>query len=212
MPDGLERMMRPWCRRPLVAGAADVDEFQKRWGTAPRPMLKKDVGEGLRHGGGHVSRNPRSCPGNGAGPRRSGGTAPVRPAGVVSRAGRGAAGAAPRLPAAAARPAGCGVARPRSGAVVPRPGQLYRGGLRGAPSAWRPGGHAGLAEALVATGARPAEPGEFTRRAFLNDRMDLTAAEGIADLIAAETPAQRRQALRQADGALARCMAVGPRG
>lgn len=62
---------------------------------------------------------------------------------------------------------------------------------------------AGVAEALVATGARPAEPGEFTRRAFLNDRMDLTAAEGIADLIAAETAAQRRQALRQADGALA---------
>ncbi|MFZ4407560.1 MAG: tRNA uridine-5-carboxymethylaminomethyl(34) synthesis GTPase MnmE [Paracraurococcus sp.] len=62
---------------------------------------------------------------------------------------------------------------------------------------------AGVAEALVATGARPAEPGEFTRRAFLNGRMDLTAAEGIADLIAAETAAQRRQALRQAGGALA---------
>jgi tRNA modification GTPase len=62
---------------------------------------------------------------------------------------------------------------------------------------------AGVAEALVAAGARPAEPGEFTRRAFLNGRMDLTAAEGIADLIAAETAAQRRQALRQAGGALA---------
>jgi tRNA modification GTPase len=61
-----------------------------------------------------------------------------------------------------------------------------------------------VAEALTALGARPAEPGEFTRRAFLNGRMDLTAAEGIADLIAAETEAQRRQALRQADGALAR--------
>src|SRR5215218_1460522 len=61
---------------------------------------------------------------------------------------------------------------------------------------------AGVAEALVAAGARPAEPGEFTRRAFLNGRLDLTAAEGIADLIAAETAAQRRQALRQADGAL----------
>ena len=58
--------------------------------------------------------------------------------------------------------------------------------------------------ALAALGARPAEPGEFTRRAFLNGRMDLTAAEGIADLIAAETEAQRRQALRQVDGALAR--------
>ncbi len=52
-------------------------------------------------------------------------------------------------------------------------------------------------------GLRPAEPGEFTRRAFDNGRIDLTAAEGIADLIDAETPAQRRQALRQSLGALA---------
>lgn len=62
---------------------------------------------------------------------------------------------------------------------------------------------AAVGGALARLGARPAEPGEFTRRAFLNGRMDLTAAEGIADLIDAETEAQRRQALRQADGALA---------
>jgi tRNA modification GTPase len=61
---------------------------------------------------------------------------------------------------------------------------------------------AGVAGALVALGARPAEPGEFTRRAFLNGRMDLTEAEAVHDLIAAETEAQRRQALRQLDGAL----------
>ncbi|MCI0756800.1 tRNA uridine-5-carboxymethylaminomethyl(34) synthesis GTPase MnmE [Teichococcus vastitatis] len=61
----------------------------------------------------------------------------------------------------------------------------------------------GVTAALLVCGARPAEPGEFTRRAFLNGRMDLTAAEGIADLIEAETAAQRRQALRQAGGALA---------
>jgi tRNA modification GTPase len=60
----------------------------------------------------------------------------------------------------------------------------------------------GVADALVAVGARPAEPGEFTRRAFLNGRMDLTEAEAVHDLIAAETEAQRRQALRQLDGAL----------
>jgi len=65
---------------------------------------------------------------------------------------------------------------------------------------------AAVAGALASLGARPAEAGEFTRRAFLNGRMDLTAAEGIADLIAAETQAQRRQALRQADGALARLL------
>ncbi|MBX9751246.1 MAG: tRNA uridine-5-carboxymethylaminomethyl(34) synthesis GTPase MnmE [Roseococcus sp.] len=65
-----------------------------------------------------------------------------------------------------------------------------------------------VAEALEALGARPAEPGEFTRRAFLQGRLDLTAAEGIADLIAAETEAQRRQALRQAEGGLARLHAA----
>jgi tRNA modification GTPase len=62
---------------------------------------------------------------------------------------------------------------------------------------------AAVAETLVGIGCRPAEPGEFTRRAFLAGRLDLTAAEGIADLIEAETTAQRRQALRQAGGALA---------
>jgi tRNA modification GTPase len=51
-------------------------------------------------------------------------------------------------------------------------------------------------------GLRLAEPGEFTRRAFENDKMDLTAAEGLADLIHAETRAQAKQALRQMDGAL----------
>ncbi|MDE2582039.1 MAG: tRNA uridine-5-carboxymethylaminomethyl(34) synthesis GTPase MnmE, partial [Rhodospirillales bacterium] len=60
----------------------------------------------------------------------------------------------------------------------------------------------GVAAALVAAGARPAEPGEFTRRAFLNGRMDLVEAEAVADLIAAETEAQRLQALRQLEGAL----------
>jgi tRNA modification GTPase len=60
----------------------------------------------------------------------------------------------------------------------------------------------GVAEALVALGARPAEPGEFTRRAFLNGRMDLVAAEAVADLVEAETSAQLAQALRQMDGAL----------
>jgi len=51
---------------------------------------------------------------------------------------------------------------------------------------------------------RLAEPGEFTRRGFENGKLDLSAAEGIADLIEAETAAQRRQALHQADGAFAR--------
>jgi len=60
-----------------------------------------------------------------------------------------------------------------------------------------------LSALLALPGIRPAEPGEFTRRAFLNDRIDLTVAEGILDLVDAETEAQRRQALRQASGGLA---------
>jgi tRNA modification GTPase len=49
---------------------------------------------------------------------------------------------------------------------------------------------------------RPAEAGEFTRRAFLNGRMDLSQVEGLADVIDAETEAQRRQAMRQLKGRL----------
>jgi len=60
---------------------------------------------------------------------------------------------------------------------------------------------AGVLRALAGVeGCRPAEAGEFTRRAFENGRLDLTAVEGLADLIAAETSAQRRQALRQLKG------------
>jgi tRNA modification GTPase len=68
------------------------------------------------------------------------------------------------------------------------------------------GGAAVRAAVLAALGeidaCRPAEAGEFTRRAFLNGRMDLSEVEGLADLIEAETEAQRRQALRQLDGRL----------
>jgi tRNA modification GTPase len=53
-------------------------------------------------------------------------------------------------------------------------------------------------------GLRAAEPGEFTRRAFENGRIDLAEAEGLADLLMAETEAQRRAALRLAGGALSR--------
>ena len=51
-------------------------------------------------------------------------------------------------------------------------------------------------------GFRLADPGEFTRRAFQNGKMDLTEAEAVADLIAAETSVQRRQALNQLSGQL----------
>jgi tRNA modification GTPase len=68
------------------------------------------------------------------------------------------------------------------------------------------GGRAVIAASFAAlarlSGLRPAEPGEFTRRAFLNGKLDLTAVEGLADLIFAETEAQRRQAFRQLRGLL----------
>lgn len=59
-------------------------------------------------------------------------------------------------------------------------------------------------EEIVRRGARAAGPGEFTRRAFLNGRLDLAQAEAIADLIAAETKLQRRVALEHLEGGLSR--------
>jgi tRNA modification GTPase len=68
------------------------------------------------------------------------------------------------------------------------------------------GGRAVLAALFAALSAhknvRPAEPGEFTRRAFENGKLDLTEAEGLDDLIHADTDRQRRQALRQLQGLL----------
>ena len=68
------------------------------------------------------------------------------------------------------------------------------------------GGRAVVAAVLSVLGGieglRPAEPGEFTKRAFENGKLDLTGVEGLADLIGAETEAQRRQAFRQLAGLL----------
>ena len=61
-----------------------------------------------------------------------------------------------------------------------------------------------ITAALLGFGLRPAEPGEFTRRAFEAGKMDLTQAEAIADLVDADTNAQRRQALAQLEGRLGR--------
>ena len=61
-----------------------------------------------------------------------------------------------------------------------------------------------LAKLDAIEGLRPAVPGEFTRRAFENGRIDLTEAEGLADLIEAETEAQRKAALAVVEGALSR--------
>jgi tRNA modification GTPase len=70
------------------------------------------------------------------------------------------------------------------------------------------GSRAVLSAVFAALARRPgfrlAEPGEFTKRAFLNGKLDLTAAEAIADLVEAETSAQRRQAMRQLQGEFGR--------
>ncbi len=62
----------------------------------------------------------------------------------------------------------------------------------------------GVTQALIELGLRPAEPGEFTRRAFEKGRLDLAEAEAIADLVDAETEAQKTQALTQLSGGLSR--------
>lgn len=68
---------------------------------------------------------------------------------------------------------------------------------------------AGVLEALAAVdGLRPAVAGEFTRRAFENGRIDLAEAEGLADLLAAETQSQRRAALSLAQGGLSALVAA----
>ncbi|HEV3045277.1 MAG TPA: tRNA uridine-5-carboxymethylaminomethyl(34) synthesis GTPase MnmE, partial [Roseiarcus sp.] len=70
------------------------------------------------------------------------------------------------------------------------------------------GGRAVLASVARALASlrdmRPAEPGEFAWRAFENGKLDLSQVEGLADLVDAQTEAQRRQALRIAGGALSR--------
>ncbi len=73
------------------------------------------------------------------------------------------------------------------------------------------GGHvvpARLLAALEAAGARPAHPGEFTRRAVLNGKLDLLQAEAIGDLVDAEAPVQARAALLQLEGGLSRRIAA----
>ncbi len=140
-------------------------------------------------------------------------TAPGRAAvAVVRLSGPGAGGAlralAGRLPAP--RRAALRRLRDAEGALLdealalwfPGPGS-YTGEdsaelhLHGGPAVL-----AGVLERLDGLGLRLAEPGEFTRRAFENSRLDLAQAEGVADLIEAETTAQRRQALDQLGGRL----------
>jgi len=65
----------------------------------------------------------------------------------------------------------------------------------------------GIVQAAIAAGARPATEGEFTRRAVLNNKMDLIQAEAINDLIGAQTQHSLKKALAQLDGSLSSCIA-----
>ena len=149
--------------------------------------------------------------------RPSHGARPRRASRSCGSPGRGAFAAARRWPAggragaqAALRrlrdPATGERARPGAGARLSRRRQLHRRGRGRAAGARQPGGRARSVLAALGgmPGLRPAEPGEFTRRALMNGRLDLAQVEGLGDLLAAETEAQQRQALRLMDGALSR--------
>jgi tRNA modification GTPase len=144
-------------------------------------------------------------------------TAPGRAAvAVVRLSGPGAAGALDALTGGAVRAprraALRTLRRPGAQAVLDRALTLWLPGTKsytGEDSAelHLHGGPAvvdGVIEALLGLGLRLAEPGEFTRRAFENGKLDLSQAEAVADLVDAETEGQRRQALAQLDGQLAR--------
>ena len=156
-------------------------------------------------------------------------TAPGRGAVGIVRVSGAVAGAADRRRCAAARckpreatylpfrDARRRADRPGAGAAFPGAAFLHRRRRAGTAGPRRPGGAAAAAGALPGGGrrampptARPpaglrvAEPGEFTERAFLNDKLDLAQAEAIADLIDASTEAAARSAGRSLAGAFSR--------
>ena len=148
-------------------------------------------------------------------PRRAGGpgVAVIRISGPRALSGgrrrwRGGAGARGGGAAVAARSGDRRAARPGAGDRLSRAGELHRRGRRRAAGARQPGGRAGRCwrRSGAMAGLRPAEPGEFTRRALMNGRLDLAQVEGLGDLLAAETAAQQRQALALMDG---RAVAAG---
>ncbi len=146
-------------------------------------------------------------------------TAPGRAAVAVVRvSGPGARAAVEALAGAPPRPrqAGLRILRTPDGAPIDQALVLWfpaPGSYTGEASAefhvhGGPAVVGALVQALADLGLRLAEPGEFTRRAFENGKLDLAQAEGVADLVEAETEAQRRQALAQLDGALGRVQAA----
>ena len=103
-----------------------------------------------------------------------------------------------------------GAARPGADHPFSSASQLHRRGDGGNQRHRRTGGHVcGCTALALIPGLRLAEPGEFAWRAFMNGKIDLSEVEGLADLVEAETEAQRRQAQNIAGGALSReCEAI----
>ncbi|XP_065555737.1 tRNA modification GTPase GTPBP3, mitochondrial isoform X4 [Lathamus discolor] len=200
---GIRHRARPWYL---------ADQSTHADGRGEEPALKAPRGAGsavgphgaaqvcaaplLRGvGGHHLRRVLRARPVRGG---RDPDQRPRQPRGPAEPHRPPRAAPAPRPgPAAHPRPRHRGASRPWPRRLVPRTPELHWGGLCRAACARRAGGGS-------LPGLRPAEPGEFTRRAFRRGKLDLTAAEGLGDLIHAETEAQRRQALRQMEGELGR--------
>lgn len=134
---------------------------------------------------------------------------------VIRVSGAGALGAAKRLAGSLppARRAGVRTLRDADGVLLDRALVLVFGGPASATGEdlvelHCHGGRAVIAAVEAALirqdGLRAAEPGEFTRRALLNGRIDLAEAEGLADLLEAETEAQRRVAVQASEGGVSR--------
>ena len=161
-----------------------------------RPTPEAPVARWTRSSRCRAARRRRRSRSSGSAGRRAG-------AALRALAGRFRRRAARSRAACAMRPANCSTG---AGAVVPGPEHRDRRGPRRTAPPRRPrGGRGGRgARWRRMPGLRRAEPGEFTRRAFANGRIDLAEAEGLADLLAAETELQRRAAMAMAGGALSR--------
>jgi hypothetical protein len=172
----------------------------------PAEVLRKPArGAGLPDPHDAASDRPHRGHRDGAGSRRGGHRAGVRAGSAPLVSACAAAAAAPRghylpfLDAAGASD------RPGTGAAFPGAPFIHRRRRAGAAGPWR----AVVLQMLLARclqagqalGLRLAQPGEFTQRAFLNDKMDLAQAEAVADLIDASTETAARSATRSLSGA-----------
>ena len=191
-----EGMMRAWM--PLGGGAEAFQKFQKLMWDSAAAHGQKGRQIACRHELHDLcpGQRARAAPGwRWCGCRGRGRAAwPRRWPGPCPRPARRCCGGWRMTGPKSTRPCCCGFAAPPASPAKMWPNSISMAGGRCA----RP-----CLPRFPLWALRPAEPGEFSRRAVENGKLDLTRAEAIADLVDAETPAQLRQALRQHDGALA---------